>query len=191
MKREDGLGVVGIVILIAFICAVIYAFYNVYKMQTNTQKDNDIKSNMLLIQGASKVLYESCVMNKTDDKLLGYKLSEIDGIEEINKKIINEFKEKNIIEEGEYEKYYVLTDSNLNELKVDVTNEENAYYIVGYEKNDIIITCGYNGKYRLEDIASDKKIEQENVEIEESKENGDLKQDENINEGTEEEKNGE
>ena len=163
LKKENGLGILGIIILIAFICAVIIGFYYIYTKQKDRQKDNDIKSNMLLIQGACSVLYENCVMNKTEDQLIGTKISQIEENEEINKDIINEFKNKNIITEEQYEKYYVLTDGNLSELKVDVKNEADSYYIICYETEEVIITAGYNDKYKLSDITPKENVNSEEL----------------------------
>lgn len=67
-------------------------------------------------------------------------------------KTINEFKNTQNITEEEYKKYYVLTDKNLEELKIDVKNEEKSYYLINYETNEVIITKGYEGKYKLSEI---------------------------------------
>ena len=50
--------------------------------------------------------------------------------------------EKNIITSEECEKYYVLKDENLQELSLEITNEEQSYYIVNYDTLEIIITKG-------------------------------------------------
>ena len=70
----------------------------------------------------------------------------------IDDPIIKEFLNKNIIPEEEYKNYYVLTDDDLKRLDVDVKNEENAYYLVNYTSDEVIITSGLNGKYKLSEI---------------------------------------
>lgn len=157
--------------------------------------ENNIQSSMLLIQGACKVLYEDSVMKKTTDNLIGTKISDVENADYINKSIINKFKETNTIEEGDYEKYYILTDTDLENINVYVRNEKDSYYIVGYEKDDIIITKGYNGKYKLSDIEkedSDQKNENKSEEKQEEqkKEKKEEQQEESENkeENNEEEK---
>lgn len=66
--------------------------------------------------------------------------------------IIDEFKKVGVIAEDEYEKYYVLTDKNLEDLKIKVKNEKQSYYLVNYETNEVIITKGYEGKYKISEI---------------------------------------
>ena len=132
--------------------------------------ENNIQSSMLLIQGACKVLYEDSIMKKTTDNLIGTKISDAENADYINKSIIDKFKQTNTIEEGDYEKYYILTDTDLENINVYVRNEKDSYYIVGYEKDDIIITKGYNGKYKLSDIEkedSDQKNENKSEEKQE------------------------
>lgn len=187
MKKEDGLGVVLMIFLIVLICAVLGGMFFWYKDLKSDARENSVKSNMLLIQGAGKVSYEYNVMNKTTDKLIGTKLSEVDNNEKIDKGVINPFKQTNTIEEGEYDKYYVLTNEDLANLKLEVKNEEGSYYIIGYEKDEVIITKGYEGKYKLSDInKEDKKDNEEKTEDKQEEQKDEDKQ-ETQEEKTEEE----
>ena len=70
----------------------------------------------------------------------------------INDKIITEFLEKNILNQNEYDKYYVLNNDDLKKLEIDVENEEDSYYLVNYSTGEVIITSGFNGKYKLSEI---------------------------------------
>ena len=199
MKEEKGLGVVGIIVIIFVIILItVGAFFMVKKIR-NDLDDSKIKSSMLLIQGACKIIYEDGLMNKTEEGFVGVKLSEADNNESINKDIINQFKEKNIIEESEYEKYYILTDEDLDKLEIYVRNEEDSYYVIGYEKEDVIITKGYNGKYRLEDINKEDDdvvvVDDENKDTEEQdnlgEETSEEASEENVNNNDENEESGE
>ena len=180
MKKEQGLGWIGIIIAICFIVVVIVALTNYLKKYQNESKDNDIKSNMLLIQGAGKVLNDSSLVNKDESILIGTKLSKY-SIEEEKKEqeneneeekseenkeeekkeekeeliedaTITEFCKLNIIPKEEYQDYYVLTDENLEQLKLNVKNEENSYYLINYKTNEVIITKGQNGKYKISEM---------------------------------------
>lgn len=70
----------------------------------------------------------------------------------INDKIITEFLEKNILNQNEYDKYYVLNNDDLKKLEIDVENEKDSYYLVNYSTGEVIITSGFNGKYKLSEI---------------------------------------
>ena len=173
MKKENGLGIILMIIIICLIVVIagwgVYLYINI----KSDVKENSIKSDMLLIEGACRVCYETNVMNKTTDELIGTKLSEIEDNEEITKTIIDDFKAMNIVKEKDYDNYYVLTNKDLEELKVAVTNHEGSYYIVGYEKDDIIITMGYEGKYRLAEFTGDPIPEDDDEEEEEDSEGED------------------
>ena len=174
MKKESGLGIVLMIIIVCAIVAVAGGLFYWYRNLKNDVKDSSVKSDMLLIEGAAKVSYESNVMNKTTDKLVGTKISDVDNNENIDKYIIETFKATNTIAEGDYDKYYILTNDDLKELKLEVTNKEGSYYIIGYEKDDVIITEGYDGKYRLSEMNieenKDSGEEQKNETSEENKE---------------------
>ena len=178
MKRENGLGMVLMIIIIIIICLVATGVIYFYFQKKSDIRENSVKSDMLLIQGACKVNYESNVMKKTTDELIGTKLSETDDNENIDKDIINGFKETQVIEEDEYDKYYVLTNEDLKELKLEVTNREGAYYVVGYEKDDVIITMGYNGKFHLSEIEDEDKDKEDSSEQEEKSDSEDKEKEE-------------
>ena len=129
---------------------------------------------MLLIQGAGKVLNDSSLVNKDENILIGTKLSkfktedemqqESDNSEEskeenqeekIQDSIIYEFCKLDIIPKDEYDNYYVLNDENLEALKIDVKNEEESYYLINYKTNEVVITKGHNGKYKISEIKDD------------------------------------
>ena len=234
MKNENGLSFLGVFFVIIFIIFIITFAIKYGFQKFNSVKCNDIKSNMLLINGACKVISDEATVNKNTDNYIGTVLTQYksqgslknaadqqnqDSKEEtqtdasqdnkeqaqtdasqdnkeqaqtdasqdnkeqaqtdasqdnkeqastdggqnnneqtavedgkIDDPIIKEFLNKNIIPEEEYKNYYVLTDDDLKRLDVDVKNEENAYYLVNYTSDEVIITSGLNGKYKLSEI---------------------------------------
>ena len=222
MKNENGLSFLGVFFVIIFIIFIITFAIKYGFQKFNSVKCNDIKSNMLLIKGACKVISDEATVNKNTDNYIGTVLTQYksqgslknaadqqnqDSKEEtqtdasqdnkeqaqtdasqdnkeqvqtdasqdnkeqaqtdasqnnkeqtavddgkIDDPIIKEFLNKNIIPEEEYKNYYVLTDDDLKRLDVDVKNEENAYYLVNYTSEEVIITSGLNGKYKLSEI---------------------------------------
>lgn len=147
MKNEKALGLVGAIILIIFIVIAIISVTYFIKHNEKKEKNADIKANMLLIQGSCKVKKQKTILDKDNVLLIGTKLSEITDDD-----IINEFKELDIIDDETYNEYYVLSDENLEELDLDVKNETDSYYIVNYDTSEVIITKGYEGKYKLSEM---------------------------------------
>lgn len=152
MRKEKIRSLIGLFIFICIIFAAMGMFYRIFKEKRQYLDESNVKSSMLLIQGACKVIYEDSIMKNDTEKLIGTKISEMENNDEIDKSIIEEFKEKKLIEETDYEKYFILTDDNLEALGMYFKNEKESYYIIGYEKDDVIITKGFNGKYRLSEI---------------------------------------
>ncbi len=148
MKKEEGLGIVGIIIIVIVIVGLIIGAVFLINRNVNDEKDEDIKANMLLIQGATRVLKQKSIVEKNTESFVGTKISEMPDDE-----IINNFKALNIIEEASYEKYYCLNNENLKQLNLEIENEEGSYYLVNYDEDIIIITKGYQGKYKLSEIS--------------------------------------
>lgn len=154
MKQENGKGMIKSLLLLVIMIAIIILICMSINKNIKTQKEDSVVSNMMLIKGSCKVFNENRIRNnKEENTLIGTKLSNIgDDTEAELKSIIEKFKNTQTITEEEYEKYYVLTDKNLEELNVDVKNEKNSYFLINYESNEVIITKGYEGKYKLSEI---------------------------------------
>lgn len=104
----------------------------------NNSTDNSNKENTNPSDENSNV--------SSSDGIVGVKLSDC------NNDIINEFKSKNVIDESDYDKYYVLSDEDLSTLKTMVYNRPNSYYLFNYDTGEVILTSGYKGCYTLTDI---------------------------------------
>ena len=132
--------------------------------------ETDIKANMLVIQGKCNVSKEKADIVSTQEqsnttgnkveiaeeesRIYGKKISELKDSDEI----VKAFLALNIIKEDEYESFYVLSDSDLEGLKIDFVNEKGAYYIVNYESGEVIYTGGIEGKYKVSEMVNDVKI---------------------------------
>ena len=148
MKKENGLGIISVILIIIVIASIVTTSVFFINKKIDDSKESDIKANMLLIEGATKVLKQNSIVQKNTDMFVGTKISEMPDDE-----LINNFKALNIIEESQYEKYYCLNNDNLKQLKLDIENEEDSYYLVNYDEDIIIITKGYEGKYKLSEIS--------------------------------------
>lgn len=138
MKKENGMGLITTILAIILIIALaVFAGWFV-RNKTKEVKLVDIQANMLLIKGKCKVIKQTSKINNNEDNLKGKKISEMQ-----EDSIISEFLEKGFIEEEKLEKYYALSDQDLNDIGLDIKNEKKSYYIVSYEEDTVFITKGY------------------------------------------------
>ena len=145
MKKKKLIFVKIIIYLLIFsvlACLIIFGI----KRYFEKEKIQDIKSDMLSVQCMCRIYKENNMINKSDNKILGVKLSDCSN------DIINNFKSKNIIVPNEYDKYYVLSNEDLNTLKTNIEPESDSYYLINYDTWEVITTQGYKGAYRLSDI---------------------------------------
>ncbi len=138
MKAEKGMGIIAIIISVLIIVGIAIFAYNFAVNTADEQKIEDIRANMLLIQGKCKILQETTKVNNNQDVLKGKKLSDMQ-----DDSIISDFINKNIIDSSKLDKYYALSNDDLKSMELDVQNEENSYYVVNYEENSVYITKGY------------------------------------------------
>ena len=148
MKSEKGLGIIGIILIIIIIAGLITGAVFVVNKSINSEKNDQVRSNMLLIQGKCAKLKQESIKAKNTDMYIGTKISDMNEDE-----LINKFKELNVIPEDQYEKYYCLNNDNLKALNLEIENEENSYYLINYDEGEVIITKGYEGKYKLSEIS--------------------------------------
>ena len=148
MKSEKGLGIIGIILIIIIIAGLITGAVFFIKTRINNEKNDSIRSDMLLIQGTCAKIKQESIKAKNTDMYVGTKISDMNEDE-----IINNFKGLNIVPEDQYEKYYCLNNDNLKALNLDIQNEEGSYYLINYDDNEVIITKGYQGKYKLSEIS--------------------------------------
>ena len=145
MKKKKLIFVKIIIYLLIFTvlaCLIIYGTMHYLE----EEKLQDIKADMLSVQCMCRIYKENNMINKSDNKILGVKLSEC------NKDIINNFKSKNIIDPNEYDKFYVLSDEDLDTLKANIETTPDTYYLINYDTWEVVTTKGYKGAYKFSDI---------------------------------------
>ena len=157
MKDEKGLGYIQMIIIIVIIAILVGGAVYFVRVKHNESYIETIKTNMLTVRWKAESFVNSKKAAKEDVTYIGTKASELKDNLEIKKLFDN-----GILNDENAEKYYVLTDENMAELKLDITNEEGSYYLINYENYDVIITkgCSYDSKatfYKIEDIENAKK----------------------------------
>jgi len=152
IRNEKGMGYIQVVLIMVLIILLVASGIYFVRVNLNERYIETIKTNMLLIQWKIKNYTGTKTVSGEETTNIGTKVSEMK-----DDAIVSKILEENVINNDEYEKYYVLKDSDLALLGTEITNEEDSYYIVNYETNEIIITkgCSYkNGEilYKLSDI---------------------------------------
>ena len=153
MKSNRGMGVISLIFIVVVIAIVVGVSVYFVRLQYNEAKVQTIRTDMLLVQWKLKSYIDSQTAEKVEEiNYLGTKVSE-----QKDEELIKSFLEKNILEEEEYDKYYVLTDSDLETAKLGITNVEGNYYLINYSSYEVIITGGCKISenqilYKLSDI---------------------------------------
>ena len=103
MKQGTIKNSIGRIITIAIIIAVVIVGVKYTKDFLAKENVKDVQADLLLVKAKVETLKGKYSMNKEENPLKGYQLTQLP--ENID---ITEFKEKNVISEEEYEKYYLL-----------------------------------------------------------------------------------
>ncbi len=141
-----------IILVILIIVAVVYGVGRVLNREYNNEEYKTVKTNLLLIQGKTKVISEQVAIEEEGVTYIGTEIKEKQNDAKIqnliNNNIINIESENNI--------YYCIDNNNLEELGLgDIQVED--YFIVDYKQNDVIFVNGIEDKegnlvYKLSDM---------------------------------------
>lgn len=138
MRKENAMTHITLVIWIVIIIVIGYLGINFILKETVKGKVENLKTDMLLVQGRIKVIEQENEMNKEENSLKGLKVSENLEDEKIKKLIENKVINA---EEENFDKYYIINSETLNDLKLQ-DNLKGEYYIVNYKTHEIIYSKG-------------------------------------------------
>lgn len=141
MKSEKGLTLISTAILVVVIALLTFGVVYLARLQLDKGKNEDIKTDILLVEARVQKLAGEYILEKKEDILVGTKLVDME-----EEPVIKEFLEKKIFDKEEKgAKYYVLNQENINELKLEnVELEKDSYYIVDYTSVKVYYTKGYS-----------------------------------------------
>ena len=141
MKSEKGLTFISTAILVVIIALLTFGVVYFVRLQLNKGKNEDIKTDMLLVEARVQKLSSEYILEKKEDILVGTKLTEME-----EEQLVKEFLEKELFDPKEKgAKYYVLNQENINEMKLEnVELEKDSYYIVDYTSSKVYYTKGYS-----------------------------------------------
>lgn len=141
MESEKGLTLISTAVLVVVIAALTFGVVYFARLQLDKGKNEDIKTDILLVEARVQKLAGEYILEKEEDILVGTKLADME-----EDPIVKEFLEKEIFDKEEKDaKYYVLNQENINELNLEnVELEKDSYYIVDYTSVKVYYTKGYS-----------------------------------------------
>jgi len=128
-----------VILLIAIIgLGILYYMGNEYK----GEQFETIKTDMLLIEGKTKIIAEKVKIKEKGASYVGRKIEKDSDIA-----YIKELQDKGIIDlNAKGTMYYILEQQNLEELGLSNIKLKEGYYIVEYNSNEIIYSKGIENK---------------------------------------------
>ena len=138
MKKENGMGQMMLIICVIAIIAIIIFAVNFFLNESKQRKEENLVTDMLLLQGKIKVIAQENEMKKEENTLVGKQVKENLEDEKI-KKLLDE----NVInqEDENFENYYIIDSENLNQFNLN-DDLEGEFYIVNYKNYEIIYSKG-------------------------------------------------
>lgn len=173
MRNESGKSIVTLVILTILIIIGASVIINYAKQMMVQTKEQDLRTNMLLMQaetkkGLEEVCFRTVNLNSEKEEDLA-KINEIKNEYLVGTILSNSPEEvqeatKSVPEFTFDENCYYLDENTLNEMGIkDITEEQYGYFIVKYDFSnanvEVICTKGYDGNYTLTQINEDLDVE--------------------------------
>lgn len=159
MKKNNGMGILQLIVMIVFIILIVTTSVYFVSMKYHEVRVETIKTDMLQVQWKMKDYIDKQTVSGEEKKYLGTPMAQMkDDV------IIQKLLSLNVLDENEYDKYYVLKDEELGMAGLEITNYRESYFLINYETYEIIVTkgCKYfrdETLYKLSDIINKLSIE--------------------------------
>lgn len=161
MKKQEGMTYPMLILVLLLIVILIALGVMVLVNHLTDQKQETVRTNMLLTQAKIKVMKESSVAKKDESLLKGKKVSE-----NLEEEKVKQMLEKQVIsqEEEHFDRYYILDQAMLEEMGLTgILFKEGNYYIVNYDTFEIIWTQGIKIKgktfYKLSELEKEEPVD--------------------------------
>ena len=160
MKRGYYKTYIKILMIIIIIAVMILGAIYFVNKQYDNEKVETLKTDMLLLEAKVKILEEKVNIKEKGAKYIGTELKEKKAEEEFK----NLIEKEGIKVDSKKNKYYVIDNSNLEELGLGNIKLDEGYYVVDYKTNEIFYTHGIkdedgNVKYSLSELGKTKSEE--------------------------------
>ncbi len=149
MKKEKGLTIIALVIIIVAVGIIIFAGLQYAEKYINKQEVEDTKATMLAIQTVITNIQNKHIVDEENNLLEGVNLDLENNTTGYN---ISE-KLKESLQTQENANLYILNKEELQKHGInDVEINETKFFIVDYNSGEIFYSLGVDGKYKLSEI---------------------------------------
>ena len=139
-------------LIIAFIIILVVGIFlfNIGNKKMQERKNDDIKTDMLMIEGKIKSIKAESEISNNQEKYVGTKVSEANDTE------VNNVMQQLQINQDELQNYYILNKESFEKMGLADSIKDDDEYIVNYTNSDVIYVKGIKLnneiKYKLSDI---------------------------------------
>jgi hypothetical protein len=139
-------------LIIAFIIILVVGIFlfNIGTKKMQERKNDDIKTDMLMIEGKIKSIKAESEISNNQEKYVGTKVSEANDTE------VNNVMQQLQINQEELQNYYILNKESFEKMGLADSIKDDDEYIVNYTNSDVIYVKGIKLnneiKYKLSDI---------------------------------------
>ena len=139
-------------LIIAFIIILVIGIFlfNIGTKKMQERKNDDIKTDMLMIEGKIKSIKAESEISNNQEKYVGTKVSEANDTE------VNNVMQQLQINQDELQNYYILNKESFEKMGLADSIKDDDEYIVNYTNSDVIYVKGIKLnneiKYKLSDI---------------------------------------
>lgn len=139
-------------LIIAFIIILVVGIFlfNIGTKKMQERKTDDIKTDMLMIEGKIKSIKAESEISNNQEKYVGTKVSEANETE------VNNVMQQLQINQEELQNYYILNKECFEKMGLADSIKDDDEYIVNYTNSDVIYVKGIKlnneVKYKLSDI---------------------------------------
>lgn len=149
MRKEKGITLIALIIMIVVIGVVLFTGFKYAKEYFIKQEKEDIKAEMLAIQGIVTGIKNKHIVDEENNKLVGTKIDLDNNTTEY--KITDNL--KNELKKQEDAELYILNNEELKKQSIDNTNiNETEFYVVDYNSEEVFYSLGIDGKYKLSEL---------------------------------------
>ena len=141
-----------LILIIAFIIILVVGIFlfNIGTKKMQERKNDDIKTDMLMIEGKIKSIKAESEISNNQEKYVGTKVSEANDTE------VNNVMQQLQINQDELQNYYILNKESFEKMGLADSIKDDDEYIVNYTNSDVIYVKGIKLnneiKYKLSDI---------------------------------------
>lgn len=139
-----------LIIVFIIILVVGIFLFNIGTKKMQERKTDDIKTDMLMIEGKIKSIKAESEISNNQEKYVGTKVSEANDTD------VNNVMQQLQINQEELQNYYILNKESFEKMGLADSIKDDDEYIVNYTNSDVIYVKGIKLnneiKYKLSDI---------------------------------------